>query len=429
MPTVPSSKQGDAAYGWVVVAVSIAVGAVAWGIPNSFGIFFKPIQAELQGSRALLSGAISLYIFVHGAVAVFWGWCSDRYSIRLVVAAGGFLTVLGALLTSSIQEPWQLYVTYGVVFAAGAGAMYVPLMSNASGWFEKRRGLALGMVASGGGVGTIFFPSAVDYLVWAHGWRTAFVVMAAAYLIVIGAGIPFLRPGPRRGSPAPRAQGPASDQPDAAQMRLGQALRRRPFWVVFFMYFLAFICLHMVYVHLVPRATDAGMPSSTAAILVSLVGGFSVVGKLAGGSAADRIGPRRAFLAVMSLQVLGFLWLLWSREAWMFVLFAIAFGLSYGGWMPLIPALAVEHFGARHLGTVFGALTLGAAMGGMVGPALAGYVFDTTASYSAAFVAAAAASLLALGLAAGALPRGFGLPARSPVSETTKSPDRSGAPP
>lgn len=427
MPTGPSSRQGDAAYGWVVVAVSVAVGAVAWGIPNSFGVFFKPIQADLQGSRALLSGAVSLYIFVHGAVAVLWGWCSDRYGIRLVVAAGGFLTVLGALLTSSIQELWQLYVAYGVVFAVGAGAMYVPLMSNASGWFERRRGLALGMVASGAGVGTIFFPSAVDYLIWAYGWRAAFVVMAAVCAVVIGAAIPFLRPGPRRGSPAPGARGPAPDQPEAAQMRLGQALRRRPFWVIFVMYFFAFICLHMVYVHLVPRATDAGVPSSTAAILVSLVGGFSIVGKLAGGSAADRIGPRRAFLVVMSLQVLGFLWLLVSRETWMFVLFAIAFGLAYGGWMPLIPALAVEHFGARHLGTVFGALTLAAAMGGTVGPALAGYVFDVTASYSTAFVAAAAASLLALGLAAGALREGFGLSARPPASGT-KRPHGPGAP-
>ncbi len=427
MPTGPSSRQGDASYGWVVVAVSVAMGAVAWGIPNSFGVFFKPIQADFQGSRALLSGAISLYVFVHGAVAVLWGWCTDRYGIRLVISAGGFFMVLGALLTSGIQELWQLYVTYGVTFAVGAGAMYVPLMSNASGWFEKRRGLALGMVAAGAGVGTIFFPSTVDYLIWAYGWRTAFVVMAVVCAVVIGAGIPFLRPGPRRESSSPRAQGPAPDQPEAAQMRLGQALRRRPFWVVFVMYFFAFICLHMVYVHLVPRATDAGVPSSTAAILVSLVGGFSIVGKLAGGSAADRIGPRRAFLVVMSLQVLGFLWLLVSRETWMFVLFAIAFGFAYGGWMPLIPALAVEHFGARHLGTVFGALTLAAAMGGTVGPALAGYVFDVTASYSTAFVAAAAASLLALGLAAGALPEGFGLSARPPASGT-KRPHGPGAP-
>lgn len=405
MPTWQPSRDEDARFRWGVVAASMLVCAATFGIPSSFGVLFKAVQEELQGSRTTISGAVSVYIFLQSAVAILWGWCADRYGIRLVIGTGSLLIGLGLFLTSRISEMQELYLTYGTIFAVGVAAVYVPLVSNVAAWFDRRRGLALGMVASGTGLGTIALPLIVERLVSLYGWRTAFVAMALVAVAVILAAVPFLRSVPRKQGAAPGRPGPPVESPSVRQVSVGQALRGRAFWVVFFMYLLSFLCLHMVLIHLVPRATDAGVASIAAAGLVSAIGAFSIVGKLVGGAAGDRFGGRRAFIAVMLLQGLAFLWLSLSYQTWMFYLFAIVFGLSYGGWMPLFPALAAQLFGARHLGAVFGALTLGAALGGAAGPALAGYVFDAWGSYSVAFVAGAAVSLVGLALAAGGLAR------------------------
>jgi len=140
-------------YGWIVLAAAIAMVTVGVGITFSLAVFLRPLEEEFGWSRTLISGIALVNWLIFGVCAFVWGTLSDRVGTGRVVAAGAGLLGVAMLLSSRVAAAWQLYLAFGVLGAAGSSAFYVPLSATATRWFAARRGLALGLVSAGMGLG------------------------------------------------------------------------------------------------------------------------------------------------------------------------------------------------------------------------------------------------------------------------------------
>ena len=405
-------------YGWVIVGAFSLMMAITWGTTGSFGLFVNPLTEDMGWSRTAVSAAASTLLAITFTLGVVWGWLSDRWSVRGVIILCGALIGLGFFLASTVHAIWQLYLFYGVIGGIGLGGVFPSLTGLTARWFDRRRGLAIGIGLAGVGVGIVALPPLAEYLTSLSGWRLAFQVFGVVIWGATLSGAVLLRePRSRVGAEAsgtsssnPRSRGVGSDwrAPDdgapgrpagGRAMPLSMALRTSSFWHLFGMLVVAIMILHTILVHLVPRAIDAGVTSSTAATLLPVLGILSIVGKVAGGALGDRIGHRRVFIASVLLQALMLLFLTSASHLWEFYLFAAAFGLGYGGWATQPYAIATRIFGSQYIGAIAGALQLGAAGGGLIGPTMAGYVFDTTGSYGIAFNVSAGIAMVGILLA------------------------------
>lgn len=392
-------RQRKLFYGWVIVIASFLIVLVAFAVQYSFGVFFKPLQDEFGWSRTLTSGAFSIYFIAHGLCAIPAGWATDRFGPKITVAIGGLLIGAGLVLTSHIHSLWQLYLFYGILVGAGMSTAWAPVMATASKWFAKNQGLALGIIAAGVGIGTMIMSPVATRFISMIGWRSSYFIMGfIAWVIIISASM-FLAKDP--GTKGLLAYGAVTATVESNRniempgIPLPQALRTRTLWLLFSMYLLCNICIQMVMAHVIRYAIDVGISSVIAATILSFIGGFSVVGRIAIGSLSDRVGRRKAFIMCTIVLLIAVLCLIQARDVWIFYLLGAIFGLFYGGFAPLFPALTGELLGIRHLGANFGMVLLGAAVGGTIGPILAGHIFDTTGSYLFAFASAAGCMLLA----------------------------------
>ncbi len=377
------------------------------GIMYSYGVFFKELIAEFDWSRAATAGVHSLFMIFHGGMAVVMGWLVDRSGPNRVMAFCAVLTGLGLVLTSRITELWQLYFTYGIIVGTGISATFITVTATTARWFTHRRGLALGIVSSGVGLGTLVLIPAAERLIAAYGWSTTYLIIGVATWAVMVPASFLLRRGPGEKQRLAYEENGNSSFSEADRkallatspepgMTVKAAMRHRHLWMLVTTYFLFNFCLQMVMVHLVAYATDMGTPSFIAATFISIVGAGSMVGRLLMGTASDRIGSHNALLICCTILMVTMVWLIFSRDIWMFYAFAIVFGFAYGGEVPQMPVLIGRFFGLRSVAALVGIVVFGATSGGALGAWAGGKVFDVTQSYQIAFIIAAVASFLAI---------------------------------
>jgi len=396
-------------YGWIVVAAAFCVALVAYGAQYSFGIFFKPLSADFGWSRVLVSGAVSLFMFLRGALAILTGWATDKYGPRKTVAAGGFILGLGLVLTSQISAAWQLYLFYGLMVGFGLSIAFAPLVATASRWFISKRGLAIGIVVAGTGMGTVVMSPLARYLISVYEWRLSYIIIGLlAWLVVIPAAL-FLRRSPEEKGLLPLSKDTVADKgnssvvtkgdslaPEKGGFSLRQAMKTRGFWLLLAIIIFWSICVQMIMIHIYPHVTDLGIPEVVAANFLLAIGLFSIIGRLVMGAISDRLGGRLTLAICLIVQALAMFWLLAAADIWTFYLFAAVFGFAYGGCVPQLPVIAGELFRLRSIGGIVGVQMFGVAIGGAIGPLLGGYVFDVTGSYYIAFLVSGISTILAL---------------------------------
>jgi len=395
-------------YGWVVVIAFLTICATLNGVSHSFGVFFKSIESEFNLTRTVTSSVLSANMILAAVFAVLGGCVSDRYGPRIVVLLMGLFTGLSLLLTSQTSSPWQLFLGYSLLLAIGTGAAYTVAVSTTSRWFDKKRGLALGITGSGAGLGTLFIAPFATYLISSVGWRMAYIIMGlVAWLIVIplsrllrknppeiGA-LPDGAKSPPGGIGIEKKRGEGSTQ--LAGFSLIQASRTSSFWLFGSIWLLYSFSYLLVLTHVVPHAMDTGIPALEAATVLSLIAGSNVAGKLLMGRISDR-ASRKVTAIICALLVAGaMIWLNWSHDLWMLYLFGIVCGFSLGGIDPSVTALIGDTFGLRSIGMIIGTLNIGWGVGAAAGPAVGGLIFDVSKSYFVAFLTGALA-MLALAL-------------------------------
>jgi len=361
----------ESPYAWVVVWAAFACVAVIFGVAYSFAAFFRSFGSDFAADRAdvsLVFGLSGLIYFLLGAGA---GMLADRFGPRLVCAAGMVFIAAGLLASSFAQSMAAIYLAWGGGLGIGIGLVYAPSIASVPPWFVRRRAFAAGIASAGIGVGTLAVPLLATAAIDALGWRHALQAIAAAVLVVgVGATL-LLRRAPTRAAPGTAAHG----------MTLKEALRSRRFRWMYAACVLAAPAMFIPFAHVSAAARDLGIGDARAVGLVGLIGVGSIVGRFVIGGLADRLG-RIASIALLEAS-LGACYLLWLVAGGYFALavFALWLGLSYGGIVSLMPAISMDLFGARAVSSILGTLYTGAAFGNLLGPVVAGAVFDRTGSY------------------------------------------------
>lgn len=382
-------------YGWVIVGSGLVMSVIGIGSRYCYGVFLQSLEVEFGITRMATSSIFSVYMLLCSIVAILGGWAMDRYGPKRVGIFMGTFTGLSFFLTSQANSAWQLFITYSLLFSLGTGAIYAIVNSTTSKWFIKKRGFAVGITSSGGGLGTFVMAPLVAYLIASFNWRTAFIVLGFITWIGIGAMSLLLRQDPRelgllpdgdQSEPIQESAIKKAGEVPRGDFSLGQAYRLSQFWLLGFSWLLISLSFHLIFVHIVPYAVDMGISPMDASFILSLIGVANVLGRLVLGRLSDTVGRKSLAIISSLIQAGAFIWLMWAHHLWMLYVFAIPFGFTFGGSSAMITALIGDIFGTRSLGAIMGILIAGFALGAAIGPAIGGYVFDVSGQYFMAFV-------------------------------------------
>jgi MFS family permease len=376
-------------YGYIIVIASFFILIAYSSSRGAFGVFFNPMATEFGWSSALVSGIMSLSMVGDGSMGVVMGRLADRLGTRWIVTIFGCLMGIGYIFVSRVTSVWQMYLVYGVIVGCGMGGIYVPLVTSINRWFIARRTTMSGIVLCGLGVGTLAVSPVAHWLISTYDWRPAYVILGVAFLVIIITAAQFMKKSPAETGQLPYNKGnalPAEHKPDAPGFSLGEAVRTRQFQLTFFVFFCyGFFSLTAI-VHTVPNIIHLNISASTAAYVLATIGGGNIAGRLGFGIIADRIGNRVSNSICLSIIAASVCGLIFIREAWIFFLFAVFFGIAQGGMGAIQAPLMAELFGLKSHGFIFGVCGLGATLGAAVGPLLSGYIYDITGGYQMVFL-------------------------------------------
>ena len=357
----------------MVVWATFVCLAVIFGVSYSFAAFFENFAKEFAAQRADVSWIFGLCGLVYFVLGAGGGMLADRWGPRLVCMTGMVCIAMGLFLTSLAQSLTTVYLSYGLLVGLGIAFVYTPSIASVQPWFNKRRGLASGIASSGIGAGTLILPVVVSYLLTEINWREALQMMSAGVLLIgLTAGFLLKR--------APNLSGNASGQ--LPGLTLSATLKTPSFKWLYMGTLLGAPVMFVPFAHISAAARDAGVPDAQAVGLVGLIGIGSLVGRFAIGWLADRMGRIKTLMLMQGLMGLSYLVWAGAQDRWVFAVFALWFGLSYGSIVSLLPAICMDLFGGRAVSAIIGTLYTGAALGNLLGPVLAGQIFDMTQSYA-----------------------------------------------
>ncbi|MFC1995578.1 MFS transporter [Chloroflexota bacterium] len=386
-------------YGYIVVLAAICIMLVADGIFYSFGVFFEPVLTEFGWTRTSVSGAYSLCMILIALLSIGIGGLNDRFGPRILLTGCGFFLGLGYLLISQIGAVWQLYLFFGVLIAIGESSFLVPLLSTVARWFVKRRGLMAGIASTGISLGIIIVPPLASRLISTYGWRTSYIIVGIIALVLIIPAAQFLKRDPSQIGLSPYGENESKEENLNLQdigFTLRQAMHTRQLWLLCTISFCGYYATSVIMVHVVIHATGLGITALSAANILAIIGGGSLAGRIIMGIVADRVGSKLALISCFILMSIALAWLMVIKELWMFYLFAAIFGISFGGMSPLRSPVTAELFGLKAHGVILGLAYFSDCIGGVIGPVLAGWIFDMTGSYQWAFLICLALSIVGI---------------------------------
>lgn len=399
---------------WWVAAVVLAALVAAAGFRSSTGALLEPLESEFGWSRATTSGAVTANLVIYGLTAPFAAALMERFGIRRVVAASLVLVALGSGLTTVMTAAWQLWLLWGVAVGIGTGAMALVLGAIvANRWFvEARRGLVTGIFSAAGAAGQLVFLPGIAALATGPGWRWAALVVTVAAVLLVPLVLLVVRDRPAdlglqpygatvstAATAEPTSAGVTTGAARLAVRTLRESLRSRTFWILFGTFWICGWSTNgLIGTHFIPAAHDHGMPQTTAAGLLALIGIFDLVGTIASGWLTDKVDPRLLLCGYYGLRGLALLFvpaLLGPDIHPNLFIFIVFYGLDWVATVPPTIALCRRHFGVARSGVVFGWVFASHMVGAGVAASYAGWVRTSTGDYFTAWLTAGGLCLFA----------------------------------
>lgn len=414
----PASKEkGKIFYGWWIAAASTATAALGgWVYAYGISAFFLPLVNEFGWTRAALSGAVSLARLEGGILGPIEGFLIDKFGPRIMMLGGIILFGAGYVLLAGTNSLLMFYIVFlafialGNSFAAGTN-----LYTVVAYWFIRKRGLAMGIMNVGYGLGGTAVPL-LAFLISNLGWRATFLVVAA---VVWAIGIPLamvMRHRPEHYGMLPDGSPPSKEDPQpTTKGNMGrfaratpreevdftpmEAIRTKAFWVLSAVWGLRMFVTGAIALHMIPFFVDLGFSAELAATLLGLMTLVSIAGRLGLGWLGDIFEKRYVMAMCFIMMTVGLVVLLYVHSFWQALVFVMTYGLAYGGTAPLTHAFRGEFFGRKSFATIHGSFLLSQMWATIAGPIVAGYVFDGTGSYRLIIIIFAAVSALTVALA------------------------------
>jgi MFS family permease len=394
-------------YGWVIVGVGIIVTCIGMGSMMSLGVYLQPMAQDMGWTRTGISFTAVLAFLAMGFGSFLWGALSDRFGTRLVVLAGGVILGVGLISASQAATLWQFQMLFGVLVGLAAGSFYTPLTASVTRWFTVNRSLAVALVSSGMGLGSLLVAPLSRWIITNYGWRSAMLTLGAlALALIVPAALLVRRP------PVATPAGAAADRGESGRdFTLGEVIRTPQFAAISLTFFCCCAAHSGPIFHMVSYAIDCGIPSMAAATVFGTTGLASLSGRVVCGLIADRVGAKQTLVTGLAVQALAVSLYIVTKGTVGFYALAALFGLAFGGVMPLYAILVREYFGAKVMGSAFGAAAMISTLGMALGPWAGGWLFDTFGSYFWMYIGS-------FGIGAGAVAIAFTFrpPAHRPVA-------------
>ena len=389
-----SSKIG---YDWWIVAVAFYNCLVfSGGIFFAFSLFVKPLQAEFEWSRSTIMGAFTCLYLALAVTSPFAGKAVDRFGVKTVMVLGGAIMALGYALLFVLNSPMHFYIGNIIVGIGGSATGPIPGTAVVSDWFRKKRGLAIGIMSTGIGVGgLVLAPLLGGFIIPGLGWRAGYLSISLLACTTIPLALLVIR---KRGTDKTAFQDTTKDQglkqravqvPFGNDLSLRHALLSPTFWLVAIAIILSQVALVGSIQSQVPHLQDIGFPVTTAAAALGGIGLVSAFSKLFFGWLCDLVKPKYAFaLGVFFMAVGTFTLMIIEPSSPLLIIwiYSVTMGFGGGSWLPVISMIVSTSFGLASYGAIFGAVTLIQNTGVSIGPLFAGYIYDTTNGYHWAFV-------------------------------------------
>jgi MFS family permease len=373
----------------VVLACGAAIMCISFGIRAGFGLFLQPMSLEYGWGREVFSFSIALQNLMWGALGAFAGAFADRYGPGRVVAGGALCYILGLIGLAYIATPWLMHLNAGLLLGGALGGTSFGIVLAVIGRTvaPERRSLSMGIATAAGSFGQFLLLPITQTLIASFDWHVALLVLAGIAALIIPLSLVLA------GSPA-AAAGAARQQSMGESLR--EALREKGFHLLFWGYFVCGFHIAMLTVHLPAFVTDQGLNAAHGMTALALIGLFNVIGTLGAGWLGGRFSKKYLLSIIYSVRavLISMLVFLPLSPLTLYV-FACGIGLLWLGTVPLTNGLVGQIFGMRYAAMLASIVFFGHQIGSFVGVWLAGYLYDTTGSYSGAFMASIALGVFA----------------------------------
>jgi predicted MFS family arabinose efflux permease len=368
--------------GWGVLAAAFTGVMVSFApiVPYTFSLFLDPLHAAFGWKREAMGGAFALAAITVAFVSPLIGILLDRFPPRRIILPGILVFAVGlAALSRLTPHIVQFYATFFVIgLVANATAQFAYTRTILT-WFTTHRGMALALLLTGSGIGSILIPPLTEWMIQHHGWRSGFLLLGG--IATLGFPLTALLVRNR-----PEAAIVCSERQADTGMTVAAALRTTAFWILAFITIFSAFSENGLVTNLASILTQHGMLAATAALALSVRGGAGIIGRLGVGFAIDRVSPERIQSLVLALAAVGTLILAFAGTAWAALLGAAVLGVGLGSEADVGPYLLARYFGRRHFSVLYGLTWTAYAVGGATGPLWIGHLYDRAGAYLPRFI-------------------------------------------
>ena len=382
--------------GWKVAAAAFVGVGVSFSpiVPYTFSLFLNPLHAAFGWQREAISGTFALAAITVAIVSPGIGVLFDRFAPRRIILPSILIFAL-ALASLSLLGPniRRFYLTYFILGLVANGTAQFAYTRTILTWFKSHRGVALAIILTGSGLGSILIPPATQWMIDHHGWRNAYLMLGCIAML----GLP-LTALLVRNRPASVAR---EEEHVASGSTVGAALRTIPFWTLAFIIMLSAFNENGLVTNMAAMLTEHGITTQSAARALSVRGGAGIIGRLCTGFLIDRFSAQRIQTFILSLAAIGTLILALSGSSPGALVGAALLGIGLGSEADIVPYLLANYFGRKHFSVLYGLTWTAYAIGGATGPLVIGHLFDRFGSYQPRFIiglacVAALAALISL---------------------------------
>ncbi len=391
-------------YALVIILVTFAGLLLSAGVRNATSVLFDPLEAEFGWDRASISLAFMISLFFFGLGAPIGGALIDRYGPRRVMIGGLTLIALGLTALLTMTDLWQFYVFWGLVIGIGTGAVSGTLGSIvALRWFNRYRGLALGIFSGSAAAGQLLFLPVLIPIADIGGWRGIFALLGLIIALLLIPTVFFMRDQPEDvGTTAIGEPTAASVAMDSRFTPLRDAVRTRDFWLLAGSFFVCgYTTIGLITTHLLPHSLEHGFEKVEISWAIAFMGGMNIVGTLASGWLTDRVDNRLLLALYYGMRAVSLAGLPFIYDMQNMLLFSLIYGLDWVATVPPTVNLAAQRFGRKSLGTIYGWIYCSHMIGAGIASYAGGFFREALGDYHLVFISAALLGLVAVSMSLG----------------------------